>query len=58
MQSRRERHTATRLNDGTVLVTGGTNGSSTLSSAELFHPTSGSFVATASDDEFFYVWRP
>jgi hypothetical protein len=44
MQSRRERHTATRLSDGTVLVTGGTNGSSTLSSAELFHPTSGSFT--------------
>lgn len=31
-------HTATRLNDGTVLVTGGKNGSNTLQSAESYAP--------------------
>jgi acetyl-CoA carboxylase carboxyltransferase component len=46
MQSKRELHTATRLTNGTVLVTGGINGSITLSSAELFEPTTGSFMPT------------
>ena len=46
MHSKRELHTATRLTNGDVLVTGGINGSITLSSAELFQPTNGSFTAT------------
>ena len=46
MHSQRELHTATRLTNGAVLVTGGINGSITLSSAELFQPTNGSFTAT------------
>ncbi len=48
MRSQRELHTATRLTNGAVLVAGGINGSITLSSAELFEPTSGSFVPTGN----------
>ena len=39
MTSAREYATATLLNNGTVLVAGGSDGSSVLSSAELFNPT-------------------
>ncbi len=42
-------HTATLLNNGTVLITGGsTNGVTIQSSAELFSPVGGTFVATGS----------
>jgi hypothetical protein len=34
------------LNDGTVLVAGGLNGSGSVSTAELFDATSGSFTPT------------
>ncbi len=45
MLSRRKYHTATRLADGRVLVTGGTNGTTTLSSAEIWDPVSSSWSA-------------
>ncbi|CAF1691809.1 unnamed protein product, partial [Adineta ricciae] len=41
-------HTATVLSNGTVLVTGGWNGSVYLSSAELYDPPSGSWTTTGS----------
>jgi hypothetical protein len=44
MLSPRELHTATRLVDGKVLVTGGVEGKVALSSAELFDPANGSFT--------------
>jgi hypothetical protein len=36
LQSARESHTATRLKDGTVLVTGGVNAGGILATAELY----------------------
>jgi Galactose oxidase, central domain len=48
MTSSRYRHTATRLNDGTVLIAGGENSSFTvLETAELYNPASKSFVSTS-----------
>ncbi len=45
----RAAHTATRLPNGQVLITGGFNGSkNSLSSAELFDPASGKFLPTGS----------
>ena len=44
MLSPRELHTATRLTDGKVLLTGGIDGNSALSSAELFDPANGRFT--------------
>ena len=41
-------HTATLLNTGNVLITGGKDASSSLSSAELYNPTAGTFSATVS----------
>jgi N-acetylneuraminic acid mutarotase len=42
-------HTATLLNNGTVLVTGGSSqGGSELSSAEIFDPASGTWTPTAN----------
>jgi galactose oxidase-like protein len=42
----RDSHTATLLNDGTVLVTGGFDRNTALATAELFNPT-GTFLRTA-----------
>ncbi len=44
----RDFHTATVLNDGTVLVTGGDNGTGTLATAEVYDPTVESFSPTGS----------
>jgi hypothetical protein len=37
------------LPDGTVLITGGYNGSTYLNTAEIYNPTSGSFSATSTN---------
>ncbi len=44
----RDRHTATLLPSGKVLVAGGDNGAGVLSSAELYDPASGTWTATGS----------
>jgi hypothetical protein len=44
----REFHTASLLDDGTVLIAGGDDGNLEHSSAELFDPMSGTFTLTAS----------
>src|SRR5436309_3966377 len=41
-------HTATRLNSGKVLITGGVNESATLNSAVLYDPATGTIVPTGS----------
>jgi len=47
METGRVYHTATLLNDGTVLVTGGVDSNNAVeASAELFDPTSGTFTPT------------
>jgi hypothetical protein len=48
MSVAREFHTATLLNDGTVLVAGGDDGSAALVTAELFDPATGNFTASGS----------
>ena len=49
MANTRTSHTATLLNNGTVLITGGINSSgSALSSAEVFDPKTGTFSPTGS----------
>jgi Galactose oxidase, central domain/Kelch motif len=48
MLSPRGGFTATLLRDGRVLVVGGTGGSETLASAELYDPKSGRFVSSGS----------
>ena len=45
LHSPRMDHTATLLNDGRVLVVGGSDGFDTLASAELYDPASGSWTA-------------
>jgi hypothetical protein len=48
MAASRVQHTATLLSTGKVLITGGIQGATVLSSAELYDPTSGTFGATGS----------
>jgi N-acetylneuraminic acid mutarotase len=48
MTCARESHTATRLPNGLVLLTGGVGDTNNLSSAELYDPTSGTWTATGS----------
>jgi hypothetical protein len=48
MASARQGHTATVLSTSKVLVTGGTNGSTTFATAELYDRTTGTWAATGS----------
>ncbi|MGH9747099.1 MAG: Kelch repeat-containing protein [Candidatus Acidiferrales bacterium] len=48
MVSARAEHTATLLENGKVLITGGVNSTSLLATAEIFDPASGTFTATGS----------
>ena len=45
MATSRNRHTATLLTNGKVLVTGGYDGTNTFASAELYDPASGNFIS-------------
>jgi hypothetical protein len=44
----RSSHTATRLSDGTVLVTGGGDGGNAMVSAELYNPGDGTWTSTGN----------
>jgi hypothetical protein len=48
MATPRAFHTATRLTDGTVLITGGSSGTSPLFSAEVYDPVAQTFSPTGS----------
>jgi RHS repeat-associated protein len=49
LNTARDSHTATLLNDGTVLIAGGfDSNSNTLSSAEIYDPVAGTFTLTGS----------
>jgi hypothetical protein len=48
MEFSRAGHTATLLQNGTVLITGGENTTGPLASAEIFDPATGMFTATGS----------
>lgn len=47
LSTARALHSATLLNDGTILVAGGTNGLNILSSAEIFNPATEAFTPTS-----------
>jgi hypothetical protein len=53
----RAAHTATLLNNGTVLMAGGVDGGSYLSSAELYDPVAATFTATGSLSTARYAQR-
>ena len=48
MQVARGSYGFSRLNNGTVLVAGGTTGSANISSAEIYDPVTGAFTLTGS----------
>jgi len=48
MTTARGGHTATVLDNGKVLIAGGTNGSAGLASAEIYDPDAGTFAPTGS----------
>ena len=48
MTTTRSRHTATKLQDGRVLITGGANGTLALSSAEIYDPATKTFSSVGS----------
>ena len=50
MNNARDEHTATLLNNGKVLVTGGTDTDFDFASAELYDPATGTFTVTGSMD--------
>ncbi|HJX64638.1 MAG TPA: kelch repeat-containing protein [Polyangia bacterium] len=54
MLAQRELHTATRLEDGKVLIKGGFNSWTGNASAELFDPATGTFSPTG--DMTVYAW--
>ncbi|CAF2953678.1 unnamed protein product [Rotaria sp. Silwood2] len=55
MIHRRYYHTASVLTNGKMLVTGGRNGSSSLNSAELYDPLTGTWTTTGSMNDRRYV---
>jgi predicted Rossmann fold nucleotide-binding protein DprA/Smf involved in DNA uptake len=58
MGSARQSHTATLLNDGTVLVTGGSNSDTrSLATAELYDPIGKTFAATTGDMTSSRYWH-
>ena len=51
MTTARKDHTATVLNDGRILIIGGTNGVDVLDSAEIYDPETGTFSSTGKMSE-------